>query len=75
MQVKTIDFSNEIDSLQVRIGKYNQEINACLSDMNILRKDISTLQTRANKLLDDKKKLEGVLSDLVGCSKRLMNMK
>ena len=75
MQIKTVDFGREIDSLQERIGKYNQEINACLSDMNILRKDISALQTRANKLWDDKKKLEGVLSDLVGCSKRLMNMK
>ena len=69
------DFAKEIDSLQVRVGKYNQEINLLLSDMSILRKDYSALQTKMNQMQDSKKKLDGVLSDLVGCSKRLMNLK
>ena len=69
------DFSKEIDNLQVRMGKYNQEINLLLSDMSILRKDYSALQTKMNQMQDSKKKLDGVLSDLVGCSKRLINLK
>ena len=69
------DFAKEIDNLQVRVGKYNQEINLLLSDMSILRKDYSALQTKMNQMQDSKKKLDGVLSDLVGCSKRLMNLK
>lgn len=69
------DFAKEIDSLQVRVGKYNQEINLLLSDMSILRKDYSALQTKLNQMQDSKKRLDGVLSDLVGCSKRLMNLK
>ena len=75
MQIKTVDFSKEIDELQTRIGKYNQEINLMLADMNVLRKDYSMLQTRMNQMQDNKKKLDGVLSDLVGCSKRLINLK
>lgn len=75
MQIKTVDFSREIDDLQTRIGKYNTEINLLLADMNVLRKDYSVLQTRMNQMQDNKKKLDGVLSDLVGCSKRLMNLK
>lgn len=75
MQIKTVDFSKEIDELQTRIGKYNQEINLLLADMNVLRKDYSVLQTRMNQMQDNKKKLDGVLSDLVGCSKRLINLK
>ena len=75
MQLKNINFNKEIDNLQVRIGKYNQEINMLLSDMSVLRKEYSVLQTKVNQMQDNKKKLDGVLSDLVLCSKRLMNLK
>lgn len=75
MQIETVDFQKEVDKLQVRVGKYNQEINLLMSDMSILRKDYSALQTKMNQMQDSKKKLDGVLSDLVGCSKRLMNLK
>lgn len=75
MQVKTVDFDKEIDNLQKRIGQYNAEINSYTSAVNELRKDVSALQVSVNQLQEKKKKLEGVISDLVGCSKRLMNMK
>lgn len=75
MQIESVDFEKEIDNLQVKIGRYSQELNTCLSEINELRKGISVLQTRYNSLQDNKKKLDGVLSDLVGCSKRLMNIK
>ena len=75
MQIDSVNFSKEIDTLQVRIGKYSQEVNLLLSDMSVLRKDYSSLQIKMNQMQDSKKKLDGVLSDLVGCSKRLMNLK
>lgn len=75
MQIEVPDFTKSIDSLQARIGKYNQELNHCFADINEMRKEISSLQTRMNQLQDNKKRLEGALSDIVGCSKRLMNMK
>lgn len=75
MQMKTIDFNREIESLQKRIGQYNAEINAVSAEVNEFRKDVSALLTGVNMLQEKKKKLEGVMSDLVGCSKRLMNMK
>lgn len=75
MQIATADFNKEIDSLQVRVGKYNQEVNVYISEVNMLRKDLSAAQTAVNRLQENKKKLDGVLSDLVSCSKRLMNLK
>lgn len=75
MQINTADFNKEIDSLQVRVGKYNQEVNVYISEVNMLRKDLSAAQIAVNRLQENKKKLEGVLSDLIGCSKRLMNLK
>lgn len=75
MQLKTIDFDKEIDSLQKRIAQYNAEINAVSAEVNEFRKDVSVLITGVSQLQEKKKKLEGVMSDLVGCSKRLMNMK
>lgn len=75
MQIKAVDYNKEIDELQKRIGQYNAEINIYSADVSELRKDVSILQTSVNQLQEKKKKLEGVMSDLVGCSKRLMNMK
>lgn len=75
MQLKTVDFNTEIDSLQKRIAQYNAEINAVSAEVNEFRKDVSVLLTGVSQLQEKKKKLEGVMSDLVGCSKRLMNMK
>jgi chromosome segregation ATPase len=75
MQLKTVDFDKEIDSLQKRIAQYNAEINAVSAEVNEFRKDVSVLITGVSQLQEKKKKLEGVMSDLVGCSKRLMNMK
>lgn len=75
MQIEIPNFNKEIENLQMRIGKYGQEINVYISEVNELRKEIQMMNTAINRLQDNKKKLEGVLSDLVGCSKRLMNMK
>lgn len=75
MQLKTVDFDKEIDSLQKRVAQYNAEINAVSAEVNEFRKDVSVLTTGVSQLQEKKKKLEGVMSDLVGCSKRLMNMK
>ena len=75
MQLKTVDFNTEIDKLQKRIAQYNADINAVSADVNEFRKDVSILLTGVAQLQDKKKKLEGVMSDLIGCSKRLMNMK
>ena len=75
MQIKAVDYNKEIDELQKRIGQYNTEINIYSADVSELRKDVSILQTSVNQLQEKKKKLEGVISDLIGCSKRLMNMK
>ena len=75
IQLKTVDFNKEIDDLQLRIAKLNQGINLQISDLNELRKDFSAMQASMNRMQDNKKKLDGVLSDLIGCSKRLMNMK
>ena len=75
MQIEIPNFNKEIDGLQQRIGKYNTEINVYMSEVNELRKDVSALQISVNRLQDQKKKLENVISDLIGCSKRLMNLK
>lgn len=75
MQIEIPNFNKEIDGLQQRIGKYNTEINVYMSEVNELRKDVSAMQTSVNRLQDQKKKLENVISDLIGCSKRLMNLK
>lgn len=75
MQLKTVDFSKEIDILQKRIAQYNAELNSCSADVNEFRKDVSVLLTGVTQLQDKKKKLDGVMSDLINCSKRLMNMK
>lgn len=75
MQLKTVDFNKEIDDLQKRIAQYNSEINICSAEVNEFRKDVSVLMTGISQLQDKKKKLDGVISDLIGCSKRLMNMK
>jgi len=75
MQLKTVDFNKEVDDLQKRIGQYNADVNTYSAIVNELRKDVSVLQTSVNQLQEKKKKLEGVISDLIGCSKRLMNMK
>ena len=75
MQLKTVDFDKEIDSLQKRIAQYNAEINEVSAEVNEFRKDVSVLMTGVSQLQEKKKKLDGVISDLIGCSKRLMNMK
>ena len=75
IQLKNMDFNREIETLQTRIAKLNQEINLQISDLNELRKDFSAMQASMNRIQDNKKKLDGVLSDLVSCSKRLINMK
>ena len=75
MQMQTVNFDKDIEALQKRIAQYNADINAYSADVNELRKDVSILLTGANQLQEKKKKLEGVISDLIGCSKRLMNMK
>ena len=75
MQLKTVDFDKEIEELQKRIAQYNAEINAVSAEVNEFRKDVSALLTGVNMLQEKKKKLEGVMSDLIGCSKRLINMK
>jgi chromosome segregation ATPase len=75
MQLKTVDFNKEIDDLQKRIAQYNTEINICSAEVNEFRKDVSALITGVNQLQEKKKKLDGVISDLIGCSKRLINMK
>lgn len=75
MQIDVPNFAKEVDSLQQRIGKYNTEINMYSSEVNELRKNVAALQTSVNRLQDQKKKLEAVISDLIGCSKRLMNLK
>ena len=75
MQTKSVDFSREIESLQKRIAQYNAEINAVSAEVNEFRKDVSVLMTGVSQLQEKRKKLEGVMTDLVGCSKRLMNMK
>lgn len=75
MQIETPNFNKEIENLQMRIGKYGQEINVYISEVNELRKEIQMMNTAINRLQDNKKKLEAVISDLIGCSKRLMNLK
>lgn len=75
MQIDVPNFAKEVDSLQQRIGKYNAEINMYSSEVNELRKNVALLQTSVNRLQENKKKLEAVISDLIGCSKRLMNLK
>lgn len=75
MQLKTVDFNKEIDNLQKRIAQYNSEINIVSAEVSEFRKDVSALITGVSQLQEKKKKLDGVISDLIGCSKRLMNMK
>lgn len=75
IQIANANFTQEIDGLQKRIGKYNADINMYSSEVNELRKDVAAMQTSVNRLQDQKKKLEAVISDLIVCSKRLMNMK
>lgn len=75
MQIDVPNFTKEIDNLQQRLGKYNTDINVYSAEVNELRKDVAALQTSINRLQENKKKLEAVISDLIGCSKRLMNLK